>query len=67
MSAPVKQVQTSGASIVEGLIGSSWVAPTRAPEAIAARDSESAGLHSDSLTHGDGGEHVDAHGDHGDR
>lgn len=49
-----------------GLLDSSWVAPVSAPSARPSR-ADRLLAHSDSLSHTDGGSHVDAHGDHGDK
>lgn len=51
----------------QGFIDASWVAPMTRPSPAPVRSAERMAAHSDSLQHTDGGRHVDAHGDHGDR
>lgn len=48
-----------------GFVNAPWVAPIVAPPGRPTRDRLLA--HSDTLSHTDGGSHVDAHGDHGDK
>lgn len=67
MRAKTDQTKVKSREVLEAMVGSVGVAPiSQVPASIDTRPGE-AGAHSDSLTHGDSGSHVDAHGDHGDQ
>jgi hypothetical protein len=62
-----REKSPEAASTRQGFLDATWVAPIAAPLATPLSVVDQEASHSDSVTHTDSGQHVDAHGDHGDR